>query len=147
MGMDEVRRAQRLLRYFSVGHKRLERERRRHELHLRRARTQERELALRLRAAETDAPVQTTAAAARWRACSLDTMRSDARDLAERQRAIRAELLANAGQLAGSEGRLKGAQKLLADAMGRYNMRLARIEQAEIDQRASLPPMGEQKRA
>lgn len=146
MGMDELRRAQRLLRYFSIGHKRLERERRRHELQLRRARAQESELALRLHAVETEAPVQTTAAAARWRACALDNMRSDAREFAEQQLQLRAELIANAGELAGSEGRLKGAQKLLADAMGRYNLRLARIEQAEIDQRASLPPTGEQKR-
>jgi len=144
--MDELRRAQRLLRYFAIGHKRLERERRRHELQLRRSRARERELALRLHAAETKTPVQTSAVAARWRGGALDAMRADVRDLAEQQRGIRAELLANAGELAGSEGRLKGAQKLLADAMGRHNRRLARIEQAEIDQRASLPPMGEQKR-
>ncbi|HCU36803.1 MAG TPA: hypothetical protein DGT21_15540 [Armatimonadetes bacterium] len=144
--MDELRRAERLLRYFSLGHKRLERERRRHELRLRRARAEQARLALRVRTIEGLAAAETTAAAARWRGCALDRMRSDARALAEQQRGIRAELLANAAQLAGSEGRLKGAQKLLADAMARYNRGLARIEQAEIDQRASLPPMGERKR-
>lgn len=144
--MDDTQRAQRLLRYFSVGHRRLELGQRTRELRMRCVRAQERELALRLQAAETRVAETTGAAALQWRGCALDRMRADARMLGEQQRRLRAELLAAAHDLARSEGRLKGAQKLLADAMARRDRRLDRIEQAEIDQRASMPPTGQRRR-
>jgi hypothetical protein len=144
--MDHTRRLERVLRYFAMGHRRLESRRRRHELQMLLLRAQEREVAQRLQDLETGAVGQMSAAAWRWRAHAISRMETTSRRLADQGRQLRAEMSASRRELAGSEARMNGLRRVLAEAVRGDQQRLARTEQAELDQRAAIASSGEHRR-